>query len=141
MFIGNCILLFMNLPMAGVWAKVTRVPPKLLFPIILAIAVLGAYSIKNSLFDIGVMMGFGLLGYSFKKLDIPLAPIVLTFILGGLMESSLSQSLVMYQGNFWRFFTNPMTATLLGLAILILVLSIVAGIMKKKSMLASDIEM
>jgi putative tricarboxylic transport membrane protein len=141
MFIGNCILLFMNLPMAGIWAKVTRVPPKLLFPIILAIAVLGAYSIKNSVFDIGVMLGFGLLGYLLKKLDIPLAPVVLTFILGGLMESSLSQSLVMYQGDFFRFFTNPLTATLLGLAILILVISIVAGIMNKKSMLASDVEM
>jgi len=141
MFIGNCILLVMNLPMAGMWAKVTRVPPKLLFPIILAIAALGAYSIKNSVFDIGVMLGFGLLGYLLRKLDIPLAPVVLTFILGGLMESSLSQSLVMYQGNFFRFFTNPLTATLLGLAILILVISIVAGILNKKSMLASDVEM
>ena len=141
MFIGNAILLFMNLPMAGLWAKMTQVPPKLLFPIILAIATLGAYSIKNSVFDIGVMLGFGLLGYLLRKLDIPLAPVVLTFILGGLMESSLSQALVMYQGNFFRFFTNPLTAVLLGLAILILVISIVAGIMKKKSMLASDVEM
>lgn len=140
MFIGNAILLFMNLPMAGIWAKVTKVPTELLFPIILAIAVLGAYSVKNSLFDVGVMLAFGVMGYLFKKLDIPLAPIVLTFILGGLMETSLSQSLVMFKGDFFKFFTNPMTATLLGIAILILVLSIVAGIMKKKSMLASDID-
>ena len=140
MFIGNAILLFMNLPMAGIWAKLTRIPTKLLFPIILAIAVLGAYSIKNSVFDIGVMLAFGLLGYLLKKLDIPLAPVVLTFILGGLMESSLSQALVMYQGNFFRFFTNPMTATLLGLAIFIIVASAIAGIMKKKDTFASDIE-
>lgn len=140
MFIGNAILLVMNLPMAGLWARLTQVPPKLLFPIILAIAVLGAYSIKNSVFDIGVMLGFGLLGYLLKKLDIPLAPVVLTFILGGLMESSLSQALVMYQGNFLRFFTNPLTAPLLILAIIILVASVIAGIMKKKDMLASDID-
>jgi putative tricarboxylic transport membrane protein len=138
MFIGNAILLFLNLPMAGLWAKLTQVPTKLLFPIILAIAVLGAYSIKNSVFDIGVMLGFGLLGYLLKKLDIPLAPVVLTFILGGLIESSLSQALVMYQGNFFRFFTNPLTAPLLILAALILVVSVIAGIMKKKDMLASD---
>ncbi len=140
MFIGNAILLFLNLPMAGLWAKLTQVPTKLLFPIILAIAVLGAYSIKNSVFDIGVMLGFGLLGYLLKKLDIPLAPVVLTFILGGLIESSLSQALVMYQGNFFRFFTNPLTAPLLILAALILVVSVIAGIMKKKDMLASDID-
>ena len=98
------------------------------------------FSVKNSLFDVGVMLAFGIMGYLFKKVDIPLAPIVLTFILGGLMESSLSQSLVMYKGDFFKFFTNPVTATLLGIAILILLLSIVAGIMKKKSMLASDID-
>lgn len=140
MFIGNAILLVMNLPMAGLWARLTQVPPKLLFPIILAIAVLGAYSIKNSVFDIGVMLAFGLLGYLLKKLDIPLAPVVLTFILGGLMESSLSQAMVMYQGNFFRFFTNPLTASMLILAVIIVTGSVIAGIMKKKDMLASDIE-
>jgi putative tricarboxylic transport membrane protein len=140
MFIGNLILLFMNLPMARYWAKLMLIPNKLLFPIIIAIASLGAFSVKNSLFDVGAMFGFGILGYLFKKLDIPMAPIVLTFILGSLIESSLSQSLVMFRGNFMKFFTNPIAGTLLVIAMLILAASVVAGFMKKKSRLASDID-
>lgn len=140
MFIGNFILLIMNLPMAGLWAKLTLVPTKLLFPLIILISSLGAYSISNSLFDVGVMMAFGILGYVFKKVDIPLAPIVLTFILGGMMESSLSQSLVIFKGDFMKFFTRPIPATLLILTVIIFIASFIAGIKGKKDALASDVE-
>ncbi|TDG00104.1 tripartite tricarboxylate transporter permease [Paenibacillus piri] len=141
MFIGNAILLFMNLPMAGVWAKIAMVPFKLLFPVILIISVVGAYTVSNSLWDVGVMLAFGILGYVMKKLDIPMAPIVLTFVLGKMMESSLLQSLTMFQGNLLAIFERPIAGTMLGLSILILALSFIAGIMKKKSILASDVEM
>jgi putative tricarboxylic transport membrane protein len=141
MFIGNVILLFMNLPMAGLWAKVAMVPFKLLFPIILIISVVGAYTVSNSLWDVGVMLVFGILGYVMKKLDIPMAPIVLTFVLGKMMESSLLQSLTMFQGNFFSIFQRPIAGTMLSLSILIFVLSFVAGLMKKKGAFASDVEM
>ncbi|MDF2524580.1 MAG: transporter [Clostridiales bacterium] len=140
MFIGNAILLFMNLPMAGFWAKLTRVPTSIMYPMILAISALGAYSISNSLFDVGAMLGFAVLGYVFKKLDIPLAPIVLTFILGGMMESSLSQSLNIFKGDFTKFFTRPISGVVLGLTVLIFLASFIAGLKGKKDNLASDVE-
>jgi putative tricarboxylic transport membrane protein len=141
MFIGNFLLLIMNLPMAGLWAKITMVPQKLLFPIILAIAVVGAYSVNNNLFDVAVMIAFGIVGYIFKKVDIPLAPIVLTFVLGQLMEGALLQSLIMFKGDFFALFTRPISGTLLVLSIIIISFSIYAGVRNKKGALATDIEM
>ena len=140
MFIGNLILLIMNLPMAGLWANITRVPFKLLFPIILIILITGTYTIRNSLFDVGVMLIFGIIGYLFKKVDIPIAPIVLTFVLGQLMEDALMQSLTIVQGDFLSLFLRPISGTLLVISIVILILSFVAEVKKKKGMLANDID-
>ncbi len=141
MFIGNLLLLIMNLPLAGIWAKIALVPAKLLFPIILIISIIGSYSVKNSLWDVAAMFVFGIVGYVFKKVDIPLAPIVLTFVLGELMENSLLQSLALFEGHFMGFFTRPLSATLLVLSAMILIASFVAGLMKKKDGLSADVEM
>lgn len=141
MFIGNLLLLIMNLPLAGIWAKIALVPAKLLFPIILIISIIGSYSVKNSLWDVAAMFVFGIVGYVFKKVDIPLAPIVLTFVLGELMENSLLQSLALFEGHFMGFFTRPLSATLLVLSAMILIASFVAGLMKKKDVLSADVEM
>lgn len=141
MFIGNFILLIMNVPMAGIWAKITMVPYQLLYPIILAIAVVGAYSVKNSMFDVGVMFIFGILGYLLKKVDIPLAPVVLAFVLGSMIESSLMQSLIIFDGNFLMLFNRPISGTLLVVSLLVLIISLIAGVKKKKGMFASDVEM
>ncbi|MBM7660154.1 putative tricarboxylic transport membrane protein [Bacillus mesophilus] len=139
MFIGNLLLLFMNLPMARMWAKVASIPSKLLFPIIISISIVGTYSISNSLWDVGGFLAFGLLGYILKKADIPVAPIALVFILGGLMEESLLQSLTLFEGNIFQIFTRPFSATLMILSIIIISLSIFAGIKKKKEHLV-DVE-
>ncbi|WP_408010214.1 tripartite tricarboxylate transporter permease [Pseudalkalibacillus sp. A8] len=139
MFIGNLLLLFMNLPMAKMWAKVASVPFKLLFPIIIAISIVGTYSISNSLWDVGGLLAFGLLGYFLKKADIPVAPIALMFILGDLMEKSLLQSLALYKGNFLAIFTRPISGTFLALSILAITLSIFAGFKNKKDNLV-DVE-
>ncbi|MBP1154904.1 MULTISPECIES: tripartite tricarboxylate transporter permease [unclassified Paenibacillus] len=141
MFIGNLILLIMNLPMAGVWARIATVPPRLLYPIILIITVLGAYTVSNSLWDVGIMLIFGIIGYFMKKVDIPMAPIVLTFILGKLMENSLLQSLIGFEGSFLGFFERPIAATLLFIAFAILGFSIYSGITNKRTILADDVEM
>ncbi|MBP1155858.1 MULTISPECIES: tripartite tricarboxylate transporter permease [unclassified Paenibacillus] len=141
MFIGNFILLMMNLPLAGMWAKITLVPLKLLFPIIIAVAIVGAYSVNNSVFDVIVMIIFGVVGYVFKKMDIPLAPIVLTFVLGQLMENALLQSLTIYKGNFFALFTRPISGTILVITIGIIAFSIYAGLKNRRKIIASDVEM
>lgn len=141
MFIGNLILLVLNLPLAGMWAKIALIPAKLLYPIIFAVAILGAFSVNNSLFDVWVMLIFGVLGYFMKKLDIPMAPIVLTFVLGQLLESSLLQSMILFEGSFLGFFSRPISLVLLSISFIILIFSVYAGIKNKKGMLASDVEM
>jgi putative tricarboxylic transport membrane protein len=141
MFIGNFILLIMNVPMAGLWAKVATVPFKLLFPIILIISVLGAYTVNNNLWDVGVMLAFGIVGYFMKKVDIPMAPLVLTFVLGKLMEDSMMQSLIMFNGSFLSFFQRPISGPILSISIVVLLVSFIAGLKKKKEFLASDFEM
>ncbi|WP_299092006.1 tripartite tricarboxylate transporter permease [uncultured Metabacillus sp.] len=141
MFIGNFLLLLMNLPMAGIWAKIAMVPAKLLYPIILIISLLGSYSVNNSLWDVGAMLVFGVIGYFFKKVDIPIAPIVLTFVLGGLMENSLLQSLSMFEGNFLGFFSRPIAGSVLVFSLVVFVFSLVSGFRKKKDLIAGDFEM
>ncbi|RXT03931.1 tripartite tricarboxylate transporter permease [Ammoniphilus sp. CFH 90114] len=140
MFIGNLILVIMNVPMAGIWAKVTMVPYKLLFPIILIVSMLGAYSVNNSMFDVGAMLVFGILGYFLRKAEFPLAPIILTFVLGGILEKTLMQSLTIFDGNFFGFFQRPITATLLSICLLMIALSIYMGV-RNKSVVAEDVEM
>lgn len=139
MFIGNFILLVMNLPLANVWARITMVPFKLLLPIILIITVLGTYSLNYSLFDVGSMLVFGVIGYFMKKAQFPLAPVILTFVLGGLLESSLLRSLTIFNGDFSQFFQRPISATLLIIAFIMLVVSIYLGYKNKK--IADDVEM
>jgi putative tricarboxylic transport membrane protein len=140
MFIGNLILLILNLPLAGMWAKIAEVPAKLLYPLILIISIIGAYTVSNSLWDVGVMFVFGIVGYIMKKLDIPMAPIVLTFVLSKLMENSLLQSIKMLDGNVLQMFARPLSGSLLVISLLVLVFSVVAEIKKKKADFG-DVEM
>ncbi|MGF7031794.1 putative tricarboxylic transport membrane protein [Paenibacillus mucilaginosus] len=141
MFIGNAVLLVMNLPMAGWWARIAMIPPKLLYPLILVISIVGAYTANNSLFDVGTMIVFGILGYLMKKADIPMAPIVLTFVLGKMLESSLLQSLRLLDGSFLNLFLRPIAGPILSLAVLILVIGIASGLRKRSGGLAADVEM
>ena len=140
MFIGNFMLLIMNLPMAGMWGKVATIPSKILYPLIIIISVVGAYSVSSSVWDIWVMIFFGIMGYIMKKIDIPMAPVVLTFVLGKMIESSLLQSLMYFKGDFMGFFSRPIAGTMLVLAIVLFVVGIVAGIRNKRGILADDVE-
>ena len=121
LYIGNLILVILNLPFIPVWVAVLKIPYSILMTLILAFCVVGVYSLSNSVFDIGVMLAFGVVGYTFKKLDIPTAPLVLTLILGPMMERGLRQSLEMSRGRFSILFTRPISATLLGIAALVIV--------------------
>ena len=123
--VGNVMLLILNLPLIPMWVAVLKIRYSILFALILGFAVVGAYSVDSSVFGVGVMLACGLLGYVFKKLDIPLAPFALTLILGPLMEKALRQSLEMSGGELSVFYTRPLTATLLALAAIILVVNTV----------------
>ena len=133
LFIGNLLLLLLNVPLVGLWTSILRVPPTILTAVILLFMVIGAYTINFSVFDVFVMIGFGLLGLALRHLDIPLAPMVLTLVLGPLMERSLRESLEISQGNFGIFVDRPISAVLIGLGLLI-VLSPLLKIRKPKAL-------
>lgn len=120
LFIGNVILLLLNVPLVGLWTSILRVPTPILTAVILLFMVIGAYTINFSVFDVYVMIGFGLLGLALRNLDIPLAPMVLTLVLGPLMERSLRESLEISQGDFSVFLNRPISAVLIGIGLLIL---------------------
>jgi putative tricarboxylic transport membrane protein len=120
-YIGNVILLILNLPLIGIWVQILKIPYGILASVILGFMILGAYSVSNSAFDILIMTIFGVLGYFLKKLDFPLAPIVLTLILGPLMERSLRQSLEISQGSFLVFLRSPIAAVFLAATALMLI--------------------
>jgi putative tricarboxylic transport membrane protein len=121
MYIGNVILLILNLPLAGVFAALLRVPYQILYPVILALCVAGVYSHSNSVDDLWLMFGFGLLGYFMKRYDFPAAPLVLGLVLEPLLENSLRQSLTLSHGNVGIFFVRPISVVLLALTAAIVV--------------------
>jgi putative tricarboxylic transport membrane protein len=122
-FIGNAILLILNLPLVGLWAKILEVPYQYICVGTLLFCVLGAYTIKQSVFDVWVMLLFGIIGYLLRKIDFPLAPAILGLILGPQLEKSLRTSLEMSAGSYSIFFTRPITLTLIILSVVILVVS------------------
>ena len=122
-FVGNAILLILNLPLVGLWAKLLKVPYQYLCAGTLLFCVVGAYSLKGTVFDVGVMLASGVIGYWLRKLGFPLAPAVLALILGPLMEKSLRTSLEISGGDFGIFLARPISATLLVGAALIIVVA------------------
>jgi putative tricarboxylic transport membrane protein len=122
-FIGNVLLLILNLPLVGLWAKILEVPWQYVCAGTLLFCLIGAYSINQSVFDIWLMLVFGVIGYGLRKLDFPLAPAVLGLILGPQLEKSLRTSLEMSAGDWTIFATRPITAVLLVLSAVILVVS------------------
>ncbi len=122
-FVGNVILLILNLPLVGFWAKILEVPYQYICVGTLLFCILGAYSINQSVFDIAVMIVFGVIGYALRKLDFPLAPAVLGIILGPQLEKSLRTSLEMSAGDYTIFLTRPITLVLLLISVIILAAS------------------
>ncbi|MEI9477420.1 MAG: tripartite tricarboxylate transporter permease [Deltaproteobacteria bacterium] len=131
MYIGNVMLLILNLPLIKMWVQITKVPFRLLFPIIILICIVGVYTLKNAVFDIWIMIIFGVVGYVMKKAQYEPAPLVLAYVLGPMMEKALKQSLLISNGSFKIFFLRPISAACLGVAIFLLVTAI-TGFSKKK---------
>jgi putative tricarboxylic transport membrane protein len=120
MYIGNVMLLGLNLPLIGMWVRLLTVPYHFLAALVVIICTIGAYSVKNSIFDIGTMIVFGVMGYFMRKGGFPPAPFVLSLILGPILERSLQQSLISSGGDPSIFIEKPISATLLCVAALLI---------------------
>ena len=132
MWIGNVMLVILNLPLIGIWIKLLTIPYRLLYPAILLFCCIGAYSVNNNTFDVFMTIPFAILGYAFKKLDCEPAPLLLGFVLGKLMEEYLRRALTISRGDATVFFTRPLSLVLLILAAILLVLVFSPKIARKR---------
>ena len=132
MYLGNSLLLLLNLPLIGIWVQVLKIPYKILFPLILLFCLIGAYSVNNSIFDLYLMIFFGAAGYLMRKFGYECAPLILAFILGPMLEQNLRQSLLISKGSFMIFFTRPISGVALGFAFLLLLSNILPYIKKRR---------
>ena len=132
MWIGNLALVIINLPLVGVWVTLLRVPYRLLFPSIIVFCCIGVYSINNSPFDVSIAAGFGVIGYWLLKHDFEPAPMLLGFVLGPLMEENLRRAMLIARGDATVFFTRPISAVLLSIAIILLILAALPKIRSKR---------
>jgi putative tricarboxylic transport membrane protein len=130
MYIGNIMLLVLNLPLIPLWVQVLRIPGKILYPLILLFCVIGAYGINNNIFDIYVMVFFGAAGYFFRKFGYEGAPLILAFILGPLFEVNLRRSLLISEGSFAIFFTRPIALGAISLSVALVLWSLYKSLKK-----------
>ena len=121
MYIGNLMLLVLNLPLIGLWVQILRIPYALLFPLILLFCFIGAYSLNNSIFEVALMCGFGMFGYLLKKMEYEPAPLVLGMVLGPLLENAFRQTLLLSRGDLSILFTRPISAIFVSIALFLLV--------------------
>jgi putative tricarboxylic transport membrane protein len=126
MYVGNLMLLALNLPLVSVFVTVLRIPYAYLYPLIIMFCVIGVYEVNNSVVDVWIMLIMGVLGYWLRKFNFDPAPLVLGLVISPILEQSLRQSLIMSNGDYLIFFQRPMAAGLLGLAALLLVLAALA---------------
>jgi TctA family transporter len=133
MWIGNVMLLVLNLPLIGIWIKMITIPYRYLFPIILVFCAIGVFSLGNAVFDLYLMAGFGVLGYVFRKLDCEPAPMLLGFILGPMMEEFLRRALLLAKGDPMVFVTRPISAAMLGLAVVLMALVLLPALTRTRA--------
>jgi putative tricarboxylic transport membrane protein len=139
MYIGNIMLVLLNVPLVGVWIKLLNVPFNVLFPLILIFCVLGVYTINNNPYEIVVMIGFGVFGYLARKFDYEGAPFLLGMVLGPMFETAYRQSLG-YGGQMSVFFRRPISAILIGASLLLLMTSILPKIRHRRKELVEKLE-
>ena len=121
MYLGNIVGLLVVLTTVPWWAAILRIPFSVIAPVIIVICAIGAYTVHSSMFDVYLMLGFGVVGYFFKKLKYPLAPLVLALVLGDMAEASFRQAMLISQGSLAIFWSNPLVGSIAGLALLLLV--------------------
>jgi len=139
MYVGNGMLLLLNLPLIGIWVQILKIPPRMLFPFIILFCIIGVYSINTRAFDIGLMIFFGFLGYIIRKLNYEAAPLVLAFILTPILETNFRQSLIQSKGSLLVFIERPISAVCLGLSAAVL-LSASLPWLKKRFFFKGDLD-
>ena len=127
-WVGNVLLLVLNIPMIGLWVRLLLVPYRLLVPAILMFICIGTYSVNSSAFDVWVVLAFGLLGYLMRLLRFPAAPLLLGFVLGPMMEEHFRRAMLLSRGDFMTFFDRPISAVVMTLAILLLIWGLVSAL-------------
>jgi putative tricarboxylic transport membrane protein len=132
MYVGNAMLLLLNLPLIGLWVQVLKVPYRVLFPLVLLFCLIGAFSINYLVTDLVIMIVFGVIGYLMRKFNYEGAPLVLAYVLGPLLEMSLRQSLTMSDGDFSIFFTRPISAVGITVALLLVISPLLPWVGKKR---------
>lgn len=138
MYVGNIMLLVLNLPLIGIWVQVLKVPYRMLFPLILLFCFIGAYSISGNAFDLYVMLIFGVLGYVLRKLTYEPAPLVLAFVLGPLLEKNLRQALILSDGSLHVFLTRPLSAASLLISLFLLLSAVLPSLQKRRRAVISE---
>jgi TctA family transporter len=132
MWIGNLMLLVINLPLVGMWVSLLRIPYRLLFPAIILFCCIGAYASSNSVFNVWLMLGWGALGYFFNKVGVQPAPMVLGFVLGTMLEENFRRAMLLSGGDPMVFVQRPISATLLAVAVILLAILIFPAIRRKR---------
>jgi len=141
LFIGNFMLLAMNIPMVGLFVRVLLVPPRILMPIVAMVSFVGIYGISGSSFDLLVMIVFGVMGWVLRKLDVPLVPVILGVLLGNLMEANLRRALTISDGDWTALFASPLSIGLWTIAIVGFVLPIALGpVLRRRMAMRKDEE-
>lgn len=136
MYIGNAMLLVLNLPLIGLWVKILEIPYRFLFPLILFFCLVGAFSLNNNPSEMVIMLVFGVVGYFLRKLKYPLAPAILAMVLGPMLEASLRRSLLMSSGSGMIFLTRPISLAMILISVALLVFSAFPAMKKKREQLA-----
>ena len=131
MYIGNIMLVILNLPLIGLFVRLLYIPVGILYPLIVAISAIGAYAINGSTVDLWLILGFGVVGYVFGKLDIPVAPLVLSLVLGGIMEQSFRQAMTISGGDLKIFYNSGITVTLLAMSVISVALPFIMPILRR----------
>jgi len=132
MYIGNVMLLVLNLPMVGMWVQFLRLPYAILAPIIVLFCCVGVYSVRNTVFDIWIMGIFGIIGYLFRKVSLEPGPLILAFVLGPILERSLRQALLISAGSPFIFFKRPISGTIMGFLLIFIVFHILARFRRQR---------
>jgi len=140
MYLGNAVLLVLNLPLIGVWVKILKIPYPILFPLILLFCLIGVFSLNNNVGEIGLMLFFGGVGYLMKKFNYEAAPLVLALVLGPMMENALRQSLIMSNGSVSIFFTRPISLGIVLVVLALLLLPLLPWVKRKREVIAEIAE-
>lgn len=131
MYVGNLMLLILNIPLIGAFVQVLRLPFPVLAVLILEISLLGVYAFNNTIFDLYIMFTFGVIGYLFKKLDFPVPPMILALVLGRMFEVSFRRSLIISDGDFTIFLTRPISLALLFMAVLVFFYPLILDLIRR----------